>query len=173
MLKHMKRFITLVLILSPLWLFGCQQQKPKSEVLQEVFPPVEITNAALFRVNNLPVTPDFFKDRWTLLVFNDDNGCADPCLQRLQLIDAVEGAQTLMFAPGLPDHGRQRELAAQFPGIGFTSGTTASSAERFHAQFEVDFIEAGQKAQYIYLINPSAELEYAVSAQQLSREALM
>jgi hypothetical protein len=162
----MNRFIIFSITLLVFFIAACEQKKPAASQLQEVFPPVEIKYAALFRINNLPVTPIFFKNHWTIIAFGDAD-CGGPCLLRLKSLADIDNVQKLFFYEDLADHARLRELATEFPAIGMTSGTTASSAENFYRQFDVDFIEADNKKQFLYLVNPVAELEFAFHEQDL------
>jgi len=162
----LNRFIILVATLLVAVLASCEQEQTEASRLQEVFPSVEIRNAALFRVNQTALTQAFFKGQWTLVSFSEA-GCSQQCLHRLELLAAADDVQRLFFLQGMPDHVLLSSLANKFPSIAITMGATAISSDIFYGQFDVDFIEAQQKQEFIYLINSNAELEYVLPQEQV------
>lgn len=154
-----------------LFLASCERNQSNENELQEVFPPQQITNVALFRINNLPVTQPFFQNRWTLVAFAD-SACGSECLQRLNKMIDVDDTQSLLFFSGLADHAGLNDLANQFRQTAITLGTTSESAKNFYKQFNVDFIAPESKQNYIYLISPQSELTHVVSQDSLNPSQL-
>ncbi len=172
-LIDMKRFITLTFLIISGLLVACEEQSAEvfSSQLQEVFPPVPIRNAALFRINNLPVTPPFFQGKWTIVALGEET-CEQTCQSKLTAMTGIENVQKLYFAEGLADHNQLGELANKYADIAITSGTMAASVENFMRQFEIDFIETERNKDYLYLINPQAELEFVLSKENLERDMI-
>jgi len=162
----MNRFIIPVIALLVAVLASCEQEQPAPSLLQEVFPSTEIRNAALFRVNQTALTQAFFKGQWTLVSFSEA-GCNQQCLHRLETMAAADDVQRLFFLQGMPDHVLLSSLGKQFPSIAITMGATAISSDIFYGQFDVDFIEAQHKQEFIYLVNSNAELEYVLPQKQV------
>jgi hypothetical protein len=154
-----------------LLLTGCEARQVQEIHLQEVFPPVTMDNVALFRVNNLPVTVDYFRNHWTLVVL-DSEDCKESCIRRLEHVNRIKAVQKLLFADGLADQKRLRELIEMYPQIAMTSGTTMSSVENFSRQFDLEDLDRSQKYNYVYIINPGAQLVYVVSDADVNQGLL-
>lgn len=149
-------------------LSGCQYQNPYQNQALEVFPSVAIRHASLFRMDQLPISPAFFKDRWTIVVFGSSS-CLQSCQFRLQQVNEVKTAQSLFAIVDLADHARLRELAKDYPAIAIGMGTTAVSFDNFYAQFYVESIKEDEKMDFIYLVNPASELTYTLSVKELKK----
>lgn len=162
----MKRFIIFACVAVVGVLTACEKEQPFVSQLQEVFPPVPITNAALFRMNYLPVTPPFFQGYWTLVSLGNKD-CDLNCKERLDAISGLDDVQKLYFAEGLANHNQLNDLAVKYADVAITTGTTAFSVENFSRQFDVDFIGPEAKKNFIYLINPQAELEFALAPEAI------
>lgn len=167
----MNRLITVAFSVAILLLLGCKSENPGPSVLEEVFPPLKISNAALFRINHSAITPVFFKEQWTWVAFAR-GGCDEDCTQKLQQLNAADGGQKLLFFEGPADNKRLNALAGQFPQVAIATATTAASAENFSRQFDADFIDAAQKVQYVYLVNPDVEVQYVIAAQHVNSKTL-
>ncbi|MBT3205657.1 MAG: hypothetical protein HOM14_15710 [Gammaproteobacteria bacterium] len=167
----MSRLIILVFYFSLFFNAACQQQEDYQSSAEEIFPPVTMKYAALNRMDNLPVSLTFFKDDWTMVVFGESS-CSDNCLNRLALLNDVKSAKKLFVIDGLANHATLRELAGLFPNVAITMGVTASSFDRFYAQFDLDSIEPTQKQKMIYLVSPSAELVYSLDAEEITSSDL-
>ena len=156
----------LVLLVLMLSMTGCDQQQTHQSRLQEVFPPVPIKHAALNRINNLPITPAYFRDRWTWVLFGPPD-CTRQCRNRLQLANRQQSAQALFVVQGLANHDQLNQLAAAFPAVAVGMSTTAASADNFNRQFEVESVSEDDKSSFFYLINPQGELAYLVTSSGL------
>lgn len=149
-------------------LSGCQKQTPYQSRASEVFPPVAIRHAALFRMDGLTISPAFFRDQWTIVVFGLSS-CGQPCQHRLQRINEVKTGQSLLIIVDLADHSRLRELAEHYPSVAISMGATAVSFDDFYAQFDVEPIMENKKMSFIYLVNPAAELAYTLSGKEMKK----
>ena len=167
----MSRLIILTFYFSLFFFLACEKQEQYLSSAEEVFPPITIKYAALNQLGGLPVTPSFFKNEWTIVIFGGAD-CSDDCLKRLALINAVEQAKKLFVIDGLAGHAELTELGTKFTNVAITMGVTASSFDTFYAQFDVDGIELSQKKLMIYLISPSAELVYSLPSDNLTSAEL-
>lgn len=167
----MFRLATVFLYLSLFLTVSCQQQKAFDSVVEEIFPAVPIKYVALYRVNSLPVSPVFFQDQWSIVIFGQAV-CDESCKQRLSLVNEVEGAQKLYVIDGLADHSKMSELASLYPNVAITMGATASSFDSFYAQFDVDTVASSQKNQHVYLVNPAAMLAFSLPLTDLTADVL-
>ncbi len=163
----MSRLTLLTFYFSLFFIVACQKQEQYQSSAEEIFPPITIKYAALNRIGGLPVTPAFFKDQWSIVIFGEP-GCSDDCLKRLALINGVKQAKKLFVIDGLAGHALLNELGAKFTNVAITMGVTASSFDSFDAQFAVEGIEPEQKKSMIYLVNPSAELVYSLDTGNLT-----
>ena len=163
----MSRLTLLTFYFSLFFIVACQQQEQYQSSAEEVFPPVAIKYAALNQLGGLPVSPAYFKGKWSIVIFGEPN-CSDDCLQRLALINGVKQAKKLFIIDGLTNSAELSELGAKFTNVAITMGVTASSFDSFDAQFGIEGIEPEQKKLMIYLINPSAELVYTLSSENLT-----
>ena len=156
----------LVLLALVLSMTGCDQQQPYQSRLQEIFPPVPIQHAALNRINHLPVTPAYFRDRWTWVLFGPPD-CPRHCRTRLQLANRQQSAQALFVVEGLANHDQLNQLSADFPAVAIGMATTAASSDNFNRQFALESGYENDKSSYFYLINPQGELAYVVTSSGL------
>ncbi len=148
-------------------LISCEERAVYESQAIEVFPPTEIKFAALFRMDQLPISPAFFRHRWTLVVFGESNCLAD-CQHRLSLLNQVESAQSLFVITDIADHKQLRELAKKYPSVSVSMGTSAVSFDNFYNQFDVEEISAKDKYAHVYLINGSPALVYTLSIEGLT-----
>lgn len=162
----MRVFYLLALSLSVLLSAGCQQQPGYQTKASEIFPAVAIKYAALFRMDQLPISPAFFKGQWTVLVFASSS-CEDDCQHRLSLLNDVKSAQTLLVIDDLANHTQLRGLKKKYPSVAISMGTTAASIDNFLRQFEEETISMADKNKYVYLINPTPEFSYTLAVENL------
>lgn len=167
MLQITPGFIFLLLFLT----VSCQKQESYQARVEEIFPPVLVQNVALNRMGNLPVSVEFFKGQWTLVVFGSGN-CKSACQHRLELVNEAANVKKLLVIDGLATPAKLRELAGSYPDVAVTMGITASTFDHFYAQFDVESIAPEQKRQHIYLVSPSAELVYSLSSENLTADDL-
>jgi len=167
----MSRLILLTFYFALFFFVACQKQEQYQSRAEEVFPPVAIKYAALNQLGALPVIPAFFKGQWSIVIFGEAD-CSDDCLKRLAVINAVEQAKKLFVIDGLTNSAELKELGAKFTNVAITMGVTASSFDKFYAQFNIDGIEAAQKHTLLYLVNPSAELVYSLPQENLTSAEL-
>ena len=160
-----KRFILcLALFLSALP--ACQPKSQYQSQAEEVFPPVTITRAALFRMGNLGISPEFFSGQWTAVLFASSS-CDSACQHRLALANEGVRAQALLVIVDLANHAQLLQLKKQYPAVEISMGTTAASIDSFVLQFEDEAIPPEGMADYIYLVSPDAELSYRLDAQRM------
>ena len=145
---------------------ACGQKPAFQSQLEEVFPPVPLRYSVLNRVNALPITPDYFRDRWTLVLFGLAD-CAPDCQTRLQLANRQQSVQALFVVQDLADFTVLNRLAAAYPEVAISMAGTAALADNFQGQFKVESITEDDPAAYFYLVNPKAELEYVLAADGL------
>lgn len=163
----MKHFFTLIFYLAVFFIAACRDNdnfKPRAE---EVFPPVEMFHVALYRLDNLAISPNYFKDKWTLIIFGPPS-CAEMCFERLKMVNEAKGAQKLFVFDGLAQNKQLRELASRFPSVAISMGTTAASFDNFYSQFTIENVQADDKHDYIYLVGPEAELAFVLSQKSLT-----
>ncbi|MDJ0832620.1 MAG: hypothetical protein QNJ69_03800 [Gammaproteobacteria bacterium] len=156
----------IVLFCLLVYLTGCEQKPAFQSHLEEVFPPVPLTYSVLNRVNALPITPDFFRDRWTLVLFGLAD-CAPDCQTRLQLANRQQAVQALFVVQDLANFTVLNQLASAYPEVAISMAATAALADNFQAQFRVESVTADDPAGFFYLVNPQAELEYLLPADGL------
>lgn len=164
--RTMRRLFIPLLTLSMVLLAACQDHKNHQGRASEVFPPVSVQNVALFRLSQLPVSPVFFEGHWTVVVFGQA-ACEQDCQHRLQLVNAVQDTPSLFVITDLADHRQLQTLAKQHPSVAISMGTTASAFDNFYRQFDLESIAASEKHQFIYLVNPDAELAYTLAVAEL------
>jgi len=171
-----KSFFILPLLVVVIWLTGCE--KPLDEAIgpvpaqgSEVFPPVAIQYAALFRMDQLPISAAFFRQQWTWVNFGQA-GCTGDCQQRLNKLDKLTDVQALFVITDLADHQRLRELSASFNKVAIAMGTTAVSLDNFTRQFNDEGLSIEQLEQNYFLVGPQAELVYRVTLEELGAASL-
>lgn len=167
----MLRISPRVFFLTLFFTLSCQQQDNYQAKVEEVFPPVLVKNVALNRLGNLPVNHQFFKGQWTLVVFADEK-CETACRQRLELVNKAENVNKLLVIDGLATPEKLKQLARLYTDVAVTMGITASTFDHFYVQFDIESIAPEKKHQYIYLVNPSAELAYSLAAENLTVDSL-
>ncbi len=145
---------------------GCKQEPEFQSQLEEVFPPVPLRYSVLNRVNALPITPDYFRERWTLVLFGLAD-CAPDCQTRLQLANRQQSVQALFVVQDLANFTVLNQLAAAYPEVAISMASTAALADNFQSQFRVETITEDDPAVFFYLVNPQAELEYVLAADGL------
>jgi len=155
-----------ILYLALLMLASCQSESKYQSRAEEVFPPVKISKAALFRMGNVGISPAFFHGKWTGVMFASAS-CDTECQKQLTLVDGIGVMQFLLVIVDLADHSKLRELKDQYPGIEISMGTTAASIDNFIAQFEDEAITRNEMEGYLYLVNPDAKLSYLLSTASL------
>ena len=107
-----------------LFLFALPACQPKSQYqsqAEEIFPPVTITRAALFRMGNLGISPAFFSGQWTAVLFASSS-CDSACQHRLTLANEGLGAQALLVIVDVADHGKLLQLKKQYPAVEISMG---------------------------------------------------
>lgn len=146
-----------------LLLTACERAPGFQSRALEVFPPVTIEKAALYRIDHQAVTPAFFQGRWSAVVFGDVD-CADACQKHLHELDQIQDVRSLFVIEGVADAGQLRKLAQQFPRVAIGLGASAVSFDAFARQFET----SGKSRQdWIYLVNAEAELVWQLSVADL------
>ncbi len=150
-----------------LLLISCEERAVYESQANEVFPPAEIKFAALFRMDQLPISPAFFRDRWTLVVFGEAD-CPADCQHRLSVLNQVESAQSLFVITDIADHKQLRGLAKKYPSVSVSMGTSAASFDYFYNQFDVEEISAKDKHTFVYLVDGSPALVYTLSLEDLT-----
>lgn len=162
MRKRFILYLALLLTMVP----SCKSGQQYESRAEEVFPSVKISKAALFRMGNVGISPAFFHGHWTGVMFASAS-CDTPCQKQLALVNGVGGLQFLLVIVDLADHATLRTLKKQYPGIEISMGTTAASIDNFIAQFEDEAIARSEMKDYIYLVNPNAELSYLLATESL------
>lgn len=155
-------------VIAPSLLLACEPELVYQSQAVEIFPPVAIEKAALFRIDDQAVTPAFFQQQWTLVAFGDED-CANPCRQHLQHLDQARGVRALYVIEGLADARHLRQLAAQYPRVAISMGASAVSLEAFARQFDASY---SSRQNGYYLVNPDAELVWQLPAGRLTANDL-
>ena len=155
--------IRTLLLLTALLLSACDKPAPYEARAEEVFPAMEIKQAALFRMDQLGITQDFFQGRWTAVAFATAE-CPADCRHRLALLNQSGDAQALLVFTDIARHDQMRALKKSFPRVEVSMGATASSLDLFIEQFNDSSITSDERANYIYLVNPERMLTHAVPA---------
>ena len=158
--------ILTTLAFSTLLLFACEKSPPYVSKAAEIFPPMQIRQAALFRMDDLGITQDFFNGRWTAVAFASAD-CPSDCRHRLRMMDGQQNAQALLVLTDLARHDQMRALKADFPGVEISMGATAASLDLFIEQFNDSAISIEERSNYVYLVNPDSQLTHAVLGAQL------
>jgi hypothetical protein len=123
----------------------------------EIFPPRSIEYAALWQLHGLGINPAFFKDHWSLVIIEDAE-CRQKCMQRLELIAAVDNVQRLFVAADAATHEQMRNIAKHSPGVEVAMGTTAASIDSFRRQLSSEYLDNDVTSHPVYVINPHAEV---------------
>ena len=163
----MFRLTSVLFYLSLFLMVSCQQRDEYQSRAEEIFPPVKMDYVALYRIDNLPVSPAFFGGQWTIVIFGTST-CDSDCLNRLALINDIKDTKKLFVVDGLAKHTDMREIARSFSNVAVTMGTTARSFDKFSGQFDIETIDPAQKHKQIYLVNPLKELVHIVPQQGLT-----
>jgi hypothetical protein len=146
------------LLLLPLLLMcACEVGKQDHTQGSEIFPPRNIGYAALWQLNGLGINTAFFRDHWSLVII-EDTDCRQACLQRLELIAAVNNVQRLFVAADAATHGQMRNIANHSPGVEIAMGTTAASVDSFRRQLSAGDFNDETTAHPVYVVNPHAEV---------------
>jgi hypothetical protein len=159
----MNRFVFVLFVLS---LAACSKPAPYESKAMEIFPPMTIRHAALFRMDELGITQDFFSGHWTAVMFASTD-CEADCQHRLAVLNAFNAGQALLVFTDVAGHQQMRALKNSYPKVEISMGATAASLDLFIEQFNDSAIGTQQRAQYIYLVNPESVLTYAALASQL------
>lgn len=154
--------------ISLVFIVGCKPPPAYQSRAEEVFPTVAIKYAALFRMDQQPISLTFFRDRWTVLVFGSAS-CEADCQHRLALLNEVKGVQTLLVIDDLADHSQLRALKKKYPSVAISMGATAASIDNFMRQFEEETIPPADRNSYIYLISPVPEFSHFLSVNGLQK----
>ena len=158
--------IRLSLPLFLLMLSACSDPPPYAPRAMEIFPSMTIRHAALFRMDELGITQDFFSGDWTAVMFATTD-CGPDCQHRLELLDSFESGRSLLVFTDVAGHQQMRALKQRYPSVEISMGTTAASLDLFVEQFNDSAISLDQRAAYIYLVNPDSELTHAVAAKEI------
>lgn len=123
----------------------------------EIFPPRSIEYAALWQLNGLGINPAFFSDHWSLVIIEEAD-CQKGCMQRLELIAAIDNVQRLFVAADAATHEQMRSIANHHPGLEVAMGTTAASIDSFRRQLSGEDQEINKTSHPVYLISPAVEV---------------
>ena len=146
-----------LLILASLLVCACESGKQGYTQGAEIFPPRSIDYAALWQLHGLGINPAFFKDHWSLVII-DDADCRQACMQRLELIAAIDNVQRLFVAADAATHEQMRNIANHAPGVEVAMGTTAASIDSFRRQLSAGNFDNNATSHPVYVINPHAEV---------------
>lgn len=141
-------------------LSACDTHQPMPAVGSEIFPPRSIEGAALWQLHGLGINAAFFRERWSLVMV-DEAECLQLCLQRLELLAAIDDVQRLYVAFGAATHQQLTAIADRAPGIEVAMGTTAAAIDSFRRQLCGEDLMAGEAASVIYVVSPDAEAVYS------------
>jgi len=147
---------TLLLPVS-LLLCACEVGKQDYTKGTEIFPPRSIEYAALWQLNGLGINPAFFSDHWSLVIIEEAD-CQKGCMQRLELIAAINNVQRLFVAADAATHEQMSNIAKHHPGVEVAMGTTAASIESFRRQLSAGDFDNDTTPHPVYVINPHAEV---------------
>ena len=145
---------------------ACSAEKPYQSHAEDVFPAVPITRVALFRLDTLGVTPEFFRQQWTAVVFGNAD-CGQACQQLRAVSDALQQGQALMVIEDLASHEQMRVLKQRYPNVEIGMGVTAASIDNFKTQFEDDGLSWDELREHVHLVNPQGVLSYRIPSAAL------
>ncbi len=148
---------TCLLLLAILPLCACEIENQSYTQGTEIFPPRSIEYAALWQLHGLGINPAFFRGHWSLVII-EDAACGQECIQRLELIAAVNNVQRLFVAADAATYEQMRYIAKHYPGLEVAMGTTAASIDSFRRQLSAEDQEIDKTSRPVYLINPLAEV---------------
>jgi hypothetical protein len=149
--------LSTLLLLASLLVCACGVENQDYTQGTEIFPPRNIGYAALWQLNGLGINTAFFRDHWSLVIIEDAD-CRQACLQRLELITAVNNVQRLFVAADAATHEQMRNIAKHNPGVEVAMGTTAASIDSFRRQLAAGDFNNDTTAHPVYVINPHAEV---------------
>ena len=149
--------LSTLLLLASLLVCACEVENQDYTQGAEIFPPRTIGYAALWQLNGLGINPAFFRDHWSLVIIEDAD-CRQACLQRLELIAAVNDVQRLFVAADAATHEQMRNIAKHNPGVEVAMGTTAASIDSFRRQLSAGNFDNDATSHPVYVINPHAEV---------------
>jgi len=168
----MKSYYKILSLLLIVFSSACQTESAYQSVAEEVFPPVVINDAALFRMGGLALNNSYFNNHWTLVTFGS-SPCKGKCMDRISKLETVDGVNKLFVFDGLAGHEELNRLTSKFSSVQITMGTTAPTFDKFYRYFDVDFIIEEEKHDFFYLVNKSAGLEFVLSDDVKSLQAEM
>ena len=131
----MKVYPALTTLALLLLIAACNTSSPYQPVGEEVFPAEKVDDAALYRMDQLPVSPGFFRDRWTWVGFGHSD-CGTACSAALDQLNAIQQGQGLFVVTDMASHQRLRELGKDYPAVAIGMGITAMSYDVFAVQFD-------------------------------------
>ena len=149
--------LSTLLLLTSVSLLACDVSKQEYTQGSEIFPPRNIGYAALWQLNGLGINTAFFRDHWSLVIIEDAD-CRQACLQRLELIAAVNNVQRLFVAADAATHEQMRSIANHAPGVEVAMGATAASIDSFRRQLSGEGQEIDKTSHPVYLISPAVEV---------------
>jgi hypothetical protein len=160
----MRIFPALTSFLLVLMVAACDADSSYQPIGEEVFPTVAVDDAALFRMDQLPISPAYFQNRWTWVGFGHSD-CNATCEAVLDQLNRVEQDQTLFVVTDMAVHQRLRELGREYPMVSIGMGITAMSYDLFAAQFAAP--DDGEQAALLFLVDPRGQLVYHLPVAQL------
>ncbi|MEA3302124.1 MAG: hypothetical protein U9Q75_02510 [Pseudomonadota bacterium] len=149
--------LSTLLVLTALLASACEVGQQETTQGTEIFPPRNIGYAALWQLNGPGINTAFFRDHWSLVIIEDAD-CRQACLQRLELIAAVNNVQRLFVAADAATHEQMRSIAKHSPGVEVAMGTTAASIDSFRRQLSAGDFDNDATSHPVYVINPHAEV---------------
>lgn len=166
-MNRIKLIVGLVLLVN--LVMGCEQEQKYQSKAVEIFPPHELFTVALFRMNNLNLSPAYFKDHWTTILLGHAP-CDEQCLSNLNYLDEVITGQKLFVFDNIASTQHIKELTDQFKSVSITMGVTATSSDFFLAHFNIEGIEQRNRNQYFYLVNPDGAIAYSLLFDNLKAD---
>lgn len=150
-------FLPILLLFALLLLGACGDKHCNHTQGTEIFPPRSIEYAALWQLHGLGINTAFFRDHWSLVIVENAD-CQQDCLQRLELIAAVDNVQRLFVAADAATHEQMRNIAKHNPGVEVAMGTTAASVDSFRRQLSAGDFNNDASSHPVYVVNPHAEV---------------
>lgn len=156
-------------------LFGCtkpQEQEPFPG--SELFPPRVIKDVAFWTPLGTGISDEFFAQAPVTLLFIAKPECNQACIQRLALMQTVDGQANRLFVSSTPASTQQLlGLEDKFPGLQTATAPTASAFTRFYGQLvETDDLEQDQQLP-IYVIQNNREVSWLYSGEQGNSTGLL
>lgn len=152
-------------------LTACDNKNHYQSEAIEVFPPHELFNVALFRMNNLNISPAYFKGKWSIVLLAH-SPCDSKCKRRLELLNSVDKAQKLLvFNSPATTHNIQL-LTTQFANVSIAMGTNAPATDFFFEQFSIEQIASTLKFDYLYFVNPAGQIQHALALKGINKKII-